>query len=331
MGKEKKKRAPGSLKGEMRMRINDHTKGMSNKTRRNYLKASEAFAAWVKNQPDLSNSVIRKNPRAALEAWRDALLKSGYAVSTVHTYIAGAACGLGTNMRGIARSGISRDKSKSLGCSERSQKACERKENQDVVRFQEMVGGRRNALQRLTGSDFVQDESGHWSIRFLGDKGGKDQYQRIDPQNYGAVKAYFDLVGPEERLFPEPIDRHLDLHGIRAEVARKEYQRYKEICSTPKGRVQMRQELLARYTDPQIGCKAYLEALREGKHAKAQRHLAVFREEMKDGVYYLQRSNRQIARSRRLPVGYDRLALCCVGVLVLSHWRNEVTVKHYML
>jgi hypothetical protein len=203
--------------------------------------------------------------------------------------------------------------------------------NADIVRFQEMVGGRRSALQRLTGADFVQDESGRWCVRFVKDKGGKDQYQRIDPQYHEAVKAYFDRVDQEERLFPEPIDRHLDLHGIRAEVALREYQRYRKICSTPEGREQMRQELLTRYTDPQVGCKAYLDAIQKGNHAKAARHLKAFQEEMKDGYYYLQRNNRQVALSRGLPVGYDRLALCCVSVFTLSHWRNEVTVKHYML
>jgi hypothetical protein len=266
-----------------------------------------------------------------LEAWRDALLESGYAVSTIHTYIAGAACGLGTSMRGLAHSGTSKDKSKSMGNSERSQKARERKVNADIVRFQEMVGGRRSALQRLTGADFVRDESGYCCVRFVKDKGGKDQYQRIDPKYYGAVKAYFDRVGPKERLFPDPIDQHLDLHGIRAEVAQKEYQRYKKICSTPEGRAQMRRELLSRYTDPQIGCKAYLNTVQKGNHTKAAKHLAAFQEEMKDGNYYLQRSNRQVALSRGLPVSYDRLALCCVSVFTLSHWRNEVTVKHYML
>ena len=87
----------------------------------------------------------------------------------------------------------------------------ERPENVDIVAFQRMVGGRRSALQQLTGSDFVKDESGQWCVRFTRDKGGKSQLQR--------------------------------------------------------GR----------------------------------------------------------------PTGYDRLALCCVSVFSLSHWRNEVTVKHYML
>ena len=314
----------------MRMRVNDHTKEKSNYTRRNYLKACSSFDAWRK-EAGISNKTVRQDPRAAVEKWRDSLQERGYSVATIHTYVAGVCCGLGIEMTKIAKQGTAADKRKSLGLSERSRKARARASNASIVRFQEAVGGRREALQRLTGADFVQDESGAWCVRFIDDKGGKDQLQRIDPADLQLVKSYFDAVKPDELLFPKSFDRDLDLHGIRGEQARREYERYVEICSTPEGREKMRAELWRRFTDPEIGNKSYLLAKERGDK-EAMRALRIqFAQEMADGTYHLQQANRQVAIERGLPTAYNRLALCCVSVFTLSHWRNEVTVKNYML
>lgn len=177
------------------------------------------------------------------------------------------------------------------------------------------------------------------------DKGGKDQLQLVAPEHVEEVRAYFSDKTPDELIFPESIDKNLDLHAIRAEHARAEYQRFAEICSTPEGRNQMREQLWERFYDPQYGNKAWLKAMESAKKAmingnirkaeecyqKARKKEKEFEAEMKDGTYWLHSSNRQAAILNDRPVSYDRLALCCVSVFALSHWRNEVTVKHYMI
>lgn len=320
----------GAIGGMMRARVKEHTKKMSAKTRRNYIRACNAFDTWRKGQ-GFSNKSVAKDPIKYVRRWRDALVEVDYSPSTIHTYIAGACCGLSISMAGIARTGTSADKRKSLGKSIRAEKVLERPENAEIVRFQKMVGGRRAALQRLKGGDLVQDESGEWCVRFLRDKGGKDQLQRIAPKNLPAVQAYFKNKGPDELLFPRPIDKNLDLHGLRAEHARAEYERYAAICSTLAGRETMRAQLWARFKNQQFGCKAWLTAKAKGDRAGMRRAERAFATEMADGRYYLQRANRATAKLRGRPTSYDRLALCCVSVFALSHWRNEVTVKHYML
>lgn len=330
MKKVKHKTKQGSIGSEMRRRVDTHTKDMSKRTQAGYHRACRNFDTWRKEN-NLSNGDIRRNPRAAVQQWRDALQATGYTVGTIHTYVAGVCCGLGIDMTGIAKCATSADKRKSLGLCNRSKQARKRAENARIVRFQELVGGRRRALQHLTGADLVRDESGELCVRFLRDKGGKDQLQRIAPENLDEVKTYFDAAAPDKLLFPEKIDKNLDLHGIRAEHASAEYDRYAQICSTEEGRAKMREQLWKRYTDPVIGCKAYLQAKKAG-NKEAMRSLRMqFAAEMKDGKYHLQQSNRRIAQERGLPVSYDRLALCCVSVFALSHWRNEVTVKHYMI
>ena len=323
-------RKEGSLGGEMRMRIKEHCATKSNKTKRNYTKACAAFDLWRKSA-GLSNKTVRNDPRGALIQWRDALVAGGYAVSTIHTYIAGAACGLGKiDMTGIAPSGTSEDKRKSLGHSERHIAAMKKASNADIIRFQTMVGGRRSALMRLRGRDLIQDESNQPCVVFFGDKGGKTQRQRILPEYQDAVRAYFERVKPDELLFPT-ITKDLDLHYLRAQCAKEAYLYYEKICSTPEGRAEMRRQLWARYTDPEVGCKAYLLAKERGDKKRMQRHLHLFSQELADGRYHLRGANRRVAIERGLPTSYDRLSLAALSLLHLSHFRNEVTVKHYML
>lgn len=320
----------GSIGGMMRSRVLEHTKSLSSKTRRNYTRACAAFDAWRKGE-QISNKAVSKDPIGAIRQWRDALKQDSYSTATIHTYIAGVCCGLGVSMAGITRSGTSLDKRKSLGHTERAERALNRPQNAKIVAFQKMVGGRRAALQRLRGSDFVQDESGEWCVRFLRDKGGKDQLQRIAPDDVPKVREFFAAVLPDRLLFPERIDRNLDLHGLRAEHARAEYRRYAQICSTPEGRDRMRAQLWARFRNEQYGNKAWLSAKAKGDAAGMRRAERAFAAEMADGRYHLQRANRQMAKERGKPTSYDRLALCCVSVFALSHWRNEVTVKHYII
>ena len=323
-------RKEGSLGGEMRMRVKAHCATKSNKTKRNYTKACAAFDLWRKST-GLSNKTIRSNPRGALIQWRDALMAEGYAASTIHTYISGAACGLGKiDITGIARHGTAEDKTKSLGCSERHIAAMKKDSNADIIQFQRMVGGRRSALTRLRGRDLVTDESNQLAIRFIKDKGAKTQLQRILPKHQDAVRAYFARVEPDEFLFPT-ISKDLDLHYLRALCAKDAYCYYEKLCSTPEGRAEMRKQLWKRYTDPEIGCKAYLMAVAKGDQKRIQRHRYLFMQELADGRYCLRGANRRVAVEHGRPTSYDRLALACVSVFHLSHFRNEVTCKHYIL
>ena len=311
------------------MRIKVHCQNMSNHTRSNYMRAVKHFDNWRKTT-GLSNKCVREQPRECVIQWVEYLQGSGLAVSTIHTMVAGCCCGLGIPSNSIARHGTAMDKSKSRGHSERAQAARMKEHNQDIVRFQEMVGGRRAALGRLTGSDFVYDESGLPCVRFVRDKGGKTHYQRILPKDVDEVKVYFDRCKPDERPFPL-IDHDLDLHGIRAEHARHMYQYYEKMAHTPAGRERLREQLWARYTDPEIGCKAWNLAKDRGDKSKMRKLEYRFRRQMSDGSYHLRGANRQAAIERGRPTQYDRLATMAVSVFALSHWRNDVTVKHYLI
>jgi hypothetical protein len=320
----------GSLGGEMRMRVKEHCRGKSNHTKSNYMHACKSFDVWRKDA-GLSNKYVRENSRESVVRWAVHLKTSGISQSTIHTMVAGCCCGLGIPSNGIVKHGTAMDKTKSLGRSERAQAALKKECNRDIVRFQEMVGGRRAALGRLTGADWGYDRSGNACVIFRGDKGGKDQYQVIADSNVAAVQAYFDRCSPSERLFAH-IDHDLDLHGLRAEHSRRMYQYYHSgLCSTPQGRERLRQQLWARFTDPEIGCKAWLMAQAKGDRARMRKLEYRFRKQMADGTYYLRGANRQAAIERGRPVQYDRLALLAVSVFSLSHWRLDVVSKFYII
>ena len=326
---KKNPKNPGSLGREMRMRINNHCKNLSNHTRSNYLHASKAFDTWRKSV-GLSNRQVRENPREAVVQWAEYLTASGMSQSTCHTMVVGCCTGLGIVSDKICHHGLATDKHKSLGNSERAKAAREKTSNSDLVRFQEMVGGRRNALARLTGKDFGYDRFGNAFVIFRKDKGGKDQHQLLIDSDVAAVKAYFDQVGPDELLFPK-LDHDLDLHGIRAERARRAYRHYAKVASTPEGREHLRQQLWDRYTDPEIGCKAWLMARSKGDKAKMRKLEYRFKRQMEDGTYYLRGANRQAAIERGRPVAYDRLAVLACSVFSLSHWRLDVCAKSYLI
>ena len=319
----------GSLGGEMRMRVNEHCKNLSNHTRSNYMHAVKAFDAWRK-EAGLSNKHVRDHPRESVVQWSEHMKTSGISQSTIHTMVAGCCCGLGIPSNGIAKHGTAMEKTKSLGRSERAQAAREKKSNQDIVLFQTMVGGRRAALSRLTGKCFVYDESGCPCVLFERDKGGKSHKQRIRPEDVDAVKSYFDAVEPNELLFFK-LDKDLDLHGMRAQNARCNYQYYAEVASTPQGREQLRQQLWARFTDPEIGCKAWLLAQAKGDKARMRKLEHKFKKQMEDGTYYLRGANRQAALQRGRPIEYDRLSILATSVFSLSHWRLDICVKSYLI
>ena len=326
---KKNPKNPGSLGGEMRMRINNHCKNLSNHTRSNYLHACKAFDTWRKSV-GLSNKYIREHPRESVVQWAEYLEISGISQSTIHTMVAGCCCGLGIPSGKICKHGNAMQKSKSLGNSERSRAAMERESNQEIIRFQKMVGGRRNGLARLTGKCFVYDESNMPCIFFERDKGGKSHKQRLLPEHVEEVKAYFDSVGPNECLFAK-LDKDLDLHGLRAEHARQMYQYYVNIASTAQGREHLRQQLWARYKDPEIGCKAWLIAQAKGDRARMKKLEYRFGREMADGTYHLRGANRQAALERGRATKYDRLAILATSTFALSHWRCDTCVKFYML
>lgn len=281
----------------------------------------------------ISKASVYANPAAAVQGWVDALKAEGKSPATVHTYAASACRGLGISMSQIKTPPRTvATKSKSNGSCVRAAKERSDPRNARLVEFQQAVGIRRSELGALKGRNLTHDSSGALCVEVERGKGGKYQLQRIAPEDEALVRGYFEGKGRDEPIFSsEEMDcRNLDLHGIRAEHARAEYDRYAEMCQQPGGRERLQQELMDRYEDSRAGCKAYNAALDRGNYAAANKLRENFRSEM-EGTYTLRGDNRALAEKKGRPLTYDKTALLAVSVFALSHWRNEVTVKHYMI
>ena len=309
---------------------------LRSKSNLSYRRAMADISKFLRytQEAGISKSSVLADPAAAVQSWIDQLITAGKSPATIHTYAASACRGLQICMDQVStpRRTVS-SKSKSIGLCQRSADERSKPENLRLVQFQQAVGIRRSELAALRGRNLKRDFSGALCVEVERGKGGKYQLQRIAPQNEAFVISYFSRVRPDELVFSpaETGNKNLDLHGIRAEHARAEYERYLSICHQPGGRAQLQHDLLGRYTSAgPDGCKAYQMAQQRGKHLSAAALLNHFVLEMQ-GTYHLRGDNRRIALQLGRPISYDKTALMAVSVFSLAHWRNEVTVKHYMI
>ena len=172
----------------------------------------------------------------------------------------------------------------------------------------------------MRGTNLVTDICGHTVIEIKG-KGGKVQRQRLLPGDEAIVRRIMGAREPGEKVFDRKEMRNsIDLHGIRRDHARAAYDFYVGEIRAGKAE-KLRADLMATW---------------EAYHPKAAKNyrqqVAGFRAELNsDTPYFLRGDNARRARQSGRPVKYDRLALMCVSVWHLAHWRCDVTIRHYML
>lgn len=151
--------------------------------------------------------------------------------------------------------------------------------------------------------------------------------QRILPNHLSTVQDVFDGVAPRQKVFSaEEMRNHIDLHAFRAEVAREAYDYYRAMIAE-KGAdcmIEDIKEYFWMYHKKEVGEKG------DKRINKQFRELC--RDIEADGRRYVVRGiNKDRALASGRPTEYDRVALTAVSVFHLAHWRNDVTVRDYML
>jgi integrase len=301
-----------------------------NNTRKNYNRAARFFDAWRKEH-GLSNSMVFSDPLSAIKKWaKDMYRKARLADATIKSYITGICVAWGETMSDVEYRNPVLQRKRSRGKSKRSQKARQKPRNQPIVVFQLHVGIRRSELEHLEGRDFCEDESGRLCVVVRKGKGGKRQYQVIAPEDVALIESYFANCAHDQRLFGK-VDGDLDIQGLRIEHARAEYDRIAELLTDEENRAKARELLWARFHQDEYGCKAWRIAKKKGDRKRMRRCDERFAGHMKDGLYRLRGQNKLDAIKAGRPTEYDRLALLYVSVFCLSHWRNDVTAKYYMI
>lgn len=295
-----------------------------------YKRLISRFSAWAKEAQHISRLDQVSDPRALTQEFVDYLVSKKYSPDTIHTYIAPICKAFGINMREIKKpirsaGSIMRsrnDAANSIGDAEEKNPKYQR-----LVSLASCLGIRRQEYVRLRGEDLTIDYSGAPCVLVKRGKGGKMQMQRILPDHLSTVRAVFDGVSPRKKVFSaEEMRNHIDLHAFRAEVAREAYEYYLSYIEEngEEALIEDIKEYFYRYHKKEDGAKG------EKRIEKQFREL-VRDIEANDRKYIVRGVNKDRALADNRPTEYHRVALTAVSVFHLAHWRNDVTVRDYML
>lgn len=296
--------------------------GPSKNTLEQYKTHAIKFGQWAKKEYRCRTFEELKDH---IQDYADYLYGEGMRPATIHTYIAACCYVWGVPMEQINKPGRHcYDAVRSRGEKSVDKRTDSGREaSPRLYDFAMRVGIRRHEYLALRCGNFVEDESGYPCVEVTKGKGGKYQLQRIMPDDVEFVKAYFSDGAKDQFVFTKAeMNNKIDLHAIRADVAKRAYQYYLDkLQADPDYRVQLTKEIEKRWTlyrgTPPLNLK--------------KKYDWVWSEERVHGEYKIRGKNRIKAEKNGLPVVYDRLAVMAVSVFHLSHWRCDVTVDNYLL
>ena len=296
--------------------IRDNLKKYDNNlTRQQYLKNFKRFVSFCRDTYDCKTL---KECVTYIQDYSDSLQSKGLTASTIHTYLAAVCVLTNVNMSEIKKP-IRHTAEYSRG--RKKDSVIKSRDLNDLrwahlVEFQKKVGLRRAELMKLTGKDFLKDESDNCCIRVKG-KGGKLQLQLIADEDVEFIKSYFKGKGPNEKIFEkEEFNNNLNLHYLRAECAKEFYIKTVKKLREDKDY----EEILIK----QIKRRWNKYNLKPDGTPK------LFDYKKIDGYYYLRGKNRQAVKEMGGCVKYNKLAVLATSIFKLSHWRCDVTINSYL-
>ena len=321
-----------SLQHELILRV--LPKIQNNKTGTAYKKHLKNFARWAKEHGYRRPEQITKEVIQEYEQHLEDSPKQ-YSPATIHSYLTPVCAAANVKMdeirkpkrtagsivRGRRRDADGQDVSRN----QQGDRQANNPKYARLVALQRVTGIRRAELSRLKGADLVERGSSLY-VRVCKGKGGKEQMQYILPQDRQIVREIFAGVAPDQKIFSKAeMSNVINLHGMRAQHGRDCYQHYLRLITTKHGAADsLRQTLLRRWE------KGH-ERLHESDPKAWERQRARFLADCDDRPYLLRGENLSKAQALGLPEEYNRLALMCVSVWHLSHWRLDVTVTNYII
>ena len=306
----------------------------NNRTGTAYKKHIKNFAAWAKENGYRRPEQITKDVIQDYEKHLEDSPKQ-YSAATIHTYLAPVCKAAGVGMEEIrkpkrtaGRITRGRDCDATGAKIEKNQQGRRQEHLPKFARLTQMqkaVGVRRAELGKLTGADLIQ-HGDRWYVRVNRGKGGKQQMQYILPKDVLVVKEIFEGIGENQRVFSrEEMSNKLNLHGMRAEHSRDCYAYYADLIKNHPGAADsLRSALISRWENGHRQLKNNNPSSWEAQRMR-------FIRDMDDRPYALRGENLRKAKALGRPEEYNRLALMCVSVFHLSHWRLDVTSVNYLV
>lgn len=287
-----------------------------------YKRDCKNFAAYCRTNNVKTPEQLEKQKTEILQKYEDSLENAGYKPATIHRYLSAPCKALNVNMKEVEKPHRTADmiaRGRDTGFNIQGQREIIQERFKRLISFQKVVGLRRAELAKLWGRDLRTDESGYLCVYVCNGKGGKDQMQRILPPDVVMIKKFFSEVKPDQKVFTaKEMNNKINLHGLRAEQARKAYLYYqKRLESELNYKYTCRKELALRY-----------KTMHTADKTTNQRFL---KDIMNDTPYVLRGKNREKAIAQGKSVTYNRLAMMMVSVFHLSHWRLDVTSVNYLV
>lgn len=287
-----------------------------------YKRDCKNFAAYCRTNNVKTPEQLEKQKTEILQKYEDSLENAGYKPATIHRYLSAPCKALNVNMKEVEKPHRTADmiaRGRDTDFNIQGQREIIQERFKRLISFQKVVGLRRAELAKLRGRDLRTDESGYLCVYVCNGKGGKDQMQRILPSDVALVKKIFSEVKSDQKVFTsKEMNNKINLHGLRAEQARRAYSYYTEkLEREPNYKYVCRKELALRY-----------KTMHTADRVTNQRFL---KDIMNDTPYVLRGKNREKAIAQEKPITYNRLAMMMVSVFHLSHWRLDVTSVNYLV
>ena len=290
------------------------------KTEFQYKKHALKYVAWAKS---IYRCKTLDDCKEHIQDYSNYLTASGKTPSTTHTYLVGICRVLDVPLEDINKPiRIVAKNTRSRGAKAVDErKDADREASPRLYDFASIVGIRRNEYLHLRPDDLVVDDFGNPCILVRKGKGGKQQLQRILPEELPAIQEVFQHPADEQHLFSKAeLSNKIDLHHLRALRAQRMYKYYLEHIQSEKG---YREQLISEIKHTWEGDDE--TRMENGYLPKRWKDCKV------NGNYVLRGHNRELALKNGLPVSYDRLALLAVSIYHLAHWRHDVTAANYLL
>ncbi len=290
------------------------------KTEFQYKKHALKYVAWAKS---IYRCKTLDDCKEHIQDYSNYLTASGKTPSTTHTYLVGICRVLDVPLEDINKPiRIVAKNTRSRGAKAVDErKDADREASPRLYDFASIVGIRRNEYLHLRPDDLVVDDFGNPCILVRKGKGGKQQLQRILPEELPAIQEVFQHPADEQHLFSKAeLSNKIDLHHLRALRAQRMYKYYLEHIQSEKG---YREQLISEIKHTWEGDDE--TRMENGYRPKRWKDCKV------NGNYVLRGHNRELALKNGLPVSYDRLALLAVSIYHLAHWRHDVTAANYLL
>ena len=296
----------------------------NNDTTKQYKNNINRFDNWLKLE-HITKSQVVADPLSVCQRYSD-YLYAKHPASTAHTYLSPVTKGLGLHLQDISKPKRTNKltKGRKVDNNPQGKRELESGKSPRLVKLQRAVGIRRDELAKLAPADVIQTAGGDVYVHVRKGKGGKEQYQYVLPADRDTVISIAaSALLPDKIFTTEEMTNKIDLHSIRAEHAQAAYKYYADrLAADPKYKVECIKKLVA-----------YFKKMNDNNDPRYPGHFARFKHDIScsNYKYRIRGENARIAREKGLPLIYDRVALTMVSVFFLSHWRNDVTIKHYMI